>query len=372
MPVELKKEVEKSATTPLFVEGILFTRSQTQALEDRLGRIVVETMHGIKTDTDFRVKNALIKASLLNQGVFSSYRYLKALQVLRGQVSEHAQRLIDARITKLKEGAFFHGCLSSEFFVHRRDEKREWMTGNIPYSFELREGKSASKAFLSVIGPDKKLSLLGGLAVVQLCYAKAVFDVLGPEKFDGLFAAGREYAFAIEGRSEVPLFLVPLIGECPANSLKPGDWVSIPGANWYSQKHWHGRFGVLNVVTQNGDFKDVRYAGFELPIQGASHKEILQIFTDAFNRKPILFEMINEKHKRLLKADVPSNTMRKLMKPCTIELTDLEKQPDRKLEKYWRIRLHAERIDQLASVSIEKGHQLMKKWLAEFDELNRT
>ncbi|PCI95522.1 hypothetical protein COB11_01945 [Candidatus Aerophobetes bacterium] len=162
------------------------------------------------------------------------------------------------------------------------------------FTFELKEGKSASEAINTlIVGP----SVLDCGNATQLAYYKAMLDVVGTEKFDALFSGGIfrlkiTQKGIIDSDSPISHFsdytsaskkrLAGSIGNRPLNI---GEECHLKGVKFYANKHPVGFAGGWNVINvgnnESGEQLFVAH-GLKSPM---TEKEINKLLLESYNQE---------------------------------------------------------------------------------------
>lgn len=323
-------------------------------LQCRIGELIVRALQEITEDTLRRQKGCQKNRALLNAGVYCSNDYYELLKQTPG---DNAKKRLEIFI---EQGAFFQGKAPKEYFERIKD--KDSVTGNLLNGFQVAKGKLPSEALASILGPNKKLTLVSCIEVCQLAYIKALLDVLGEEKFNKIFAADGKYPLSIGAKSSYAPFLMQ---KSDPTDVRVGDWLNVLTHPLFLFKHWNSDSRGIPILFQGGNNDTARYVGFGLPPRGVSYQEILEICAAEYNKKPIHVDAMSTTHatKFIEECSSDQEEAYEQLKNSQIHVDDVEKfQKQEKKQFTNTCRWNADRIHQLLCASPDNAYALMHKW----------
>lgn len=281
-PVEEKGAREQKVQA--VVKDLTFTR---ETIEVALVAEAVNSMVAIIHDTNRRTSNPT--ATELSGGIFYANEYYKLLLGLTQGSDPAVCRAAKSRFdAMIRIGSFFHGFVPKDFFSIEKalpgDEASP--TGYlVGCRYILKDGKKPSEAIAAL---KRGVSFLDCGAVCNLAYYEALLKVLGPEKFDVLFAANSKTPLSISD-ADVKNPLKNLVRTIPIKSLKDirvGQQVTIPGCMRYPWKHTNGEESNFNTLC-SADKPARKFIGHGLDPAGMSHEQVVDELLEGYNQDPI-------------------------------------------------------------------------------------
>lgn len=347
---------------------------EKMSMEQQFFNSALNCLQKIAQDNLYRLKECASTPSVLNSGIFYPNEYYYALLKTKKQkVAEKADpavvQAIQKRIdTMIQDGTFFHGAAPKSHF--KMQESQIFATGFVPVCFTLKDKSIIPSEALSVtLGEEmqtvKSLKLMDCMAACHLAYTKGLIDVLGKEKFNGLFSYDAPLPFVIgKGIEGVSYFNV--LEKQVKGPAKKGDLVIFSGHPDYQIKHINGEATTFNTLCKDDKKGNETYLGLGLNPEGASRNAIMDVFLEEYNVEPIDFRAVTE----VVREKVLKTTSKKIieksesLKNHTITRRDLKKVMGQQPVAIYRINM--DRIKQLCAVEVEQGKQLMQKWKWEF------
>lgn len=257
-------------------------------IKDRVKTVIIDRMKAICADSNARLAGYSEKPALLDSGIFYAHDYFKALK----SIGETGAK----RFTFLfEQGAFFHGLAPKDFFSIKKSypdhhEHGYHHTGKVVYGYEIKKGVSASDALKAMING---LTFLDCGLVCFLSYYYAIFELLGEERFNLLFA---DFTFEINN-SENPLTKVIQESRAESDELDKAQLVHVKNMAGYGHKHPCEPAQGYNVLClDKGYAQEILFLGFGLSESGVSYEEIKAKLLSEFNAPTMAYDILHEKY----------------------------------------------------------------------------
>jgi hypothetical protein len=266
MPVMPVLSVESS--TPLAPH--VWTSTE---VDERLTNKVIEVMQNI---TRMNQSN-----TNLDVGVYYPLPYVQALRA--SQEPKFQARLN----TFIEHGMAYHGYASPTYF--KMVPQLDSPSGKQVMTFVLKPNVSASEALKNL---QAGLSVLGCGETCQVAQYTAILDVLGPEKFDALFAADSPTPLIISGiHSKNPISKLRNYicqEKATLHDVKRGDLIYFFNASSYQDKHLIGSSQGHNSICLQEEGGDAsRFGGLGWPADGLNYPQIQELMRSKYNADPV-------------------------------------------------------------------------------------
>lgn len=317
---------------------------QVDDVRTRLSNLVCEKMQAICADNKSRLEGCKRDVKLLERGVFYPQEYFHALR----ETNQHE------RIDELRNSdAFFHGYVSPEYF--ELDSCKESPTGKLLGHLSLKKGALPSDALKSL---SEGLSLLECKSICDAVRYIAILEILGPDKFNVLFASDSPTPLKIGSISrDNPIHLLTELLDERTNPEK-GDLVYFENNEFYIKKHTKGMAKGFNSFCVGGGWSSPKFIAFGLPEAGLNRDEIIDVLVQEFNLPLDNLEYLTEKTRE---------AFYKARHTKPEERTDFQIDRDA-ITRYPYLfgraisMLSAERITALANATLEEARKLLDQY----------
>ncbi len=252
----------------------------SQCTEGAIRDLVVEKMMSVAADGAQRSAACKTNVAVLDRGFWYPNDYFEFLQDMN-----QAQRL-----EHLKEkNAFFNGVLPRGF-ASVPDPRSA--CGKRPCGYQLKIGVLPTDGLPAV---RQTLCFLDCNEGIELAFYEALREILGDRRFNVRFRADGPSPLRLDNNLyETPLVKLSLVSNVPgdlgeqgARPVQPGDAVYFKNVPFYKVKHHEGEWAGFHVVCMQKSGIQ-RFVGNGTPPEGCTEDQILALFANAFNKRPIL------------------------------------------------------------------------------------
>ncbi len=266
MSLKVNGSGSSSQMTPLKVNEI----------ETRLADSTVVAIQSIVSENITRKKQ-----SALAKGIFYPHEYSI-------QLKQSTDPGAPARLKWFKDrDSFYEGYLSHKHFDRMPVSQcpiTDSASKNLRHVFLLKKGVSPSEAIKTA---KEGISLIGCGEACQIAQYAALLSILGPEKFDLLFAENSQTPLVIDSSVLVnPLNLLKrhIAKANPDSSeIKKGTQVYIYNANTYLSKHPFGIAQGFNALCVDSSTEGKKFTSLGLPSEGLTQEGVSVVLLDEYN-----------------------------------------------------------------------------------------
>ncbi|WP_068471257.1 hypothetical protein [Candidatus Protochlamydia phocaeensis] len=210
---------------------------------------------------------------VLSKGCWYPYDYYRALKKFKQE---------DRLTWLVKQCAFYHGLSPLKFFSYVEDTDRS-VSGKKMFTFKIKDNIQPSRALDAF---NETMSLLDCGTICHLAAARALRDLITPEKFDALFSANSKRRFCLSFKQDSSLNgLFDHVSIKNESEIKKGDICHFASIVNYVFKHPFGEARGFNVLCL--DENNHTYLGLGLSPKGVNSQQIEQKLHEAYNQDPI-------------------------------------------------------------------------------------
>jgi hypothetical protein len=231
--------------------------------------------------------------TLLDQGFFYGYEYMKALVAL------NQKPRCD---WFLKKGSFYHGFTSSKCF--EMTPSATSCSGIVASRFVLKRGATPCQALDSL---NNAITFIGCGEIIQVSEWQALREVLGDDKFNLLFAADSRTPLIIHWDSNDNALVLCLTKNHPVSGeFHVGQAVHFANIKLYGFKHVNGEAGGYNALCIDATPRQERFVTLGLDATGMRQEQVRDVLYREFNAPPVGMSIVTPQlAARIRAASVP-------------------------------------------------------------------